>query len=1260
MSIAYLSRRSVLRSQIPLDRFVSARCSNPLWLFLFSCIVSVCTLEKTGAQDPPPIARWDFGAEETTSYRTVGEVQRDQPGPRPPRFPDLDPGNTAIRLEGRGARLEIADPGSHSPYDFAQGDSITLEAWVRITDLGDHEYHTVIGKGRTWQPGMSRDNHNWSMRIRRIDGKGHLDFLFATDPGQSDPTGPWHRWTSDAILSPDPQWHHVAIAYQFGNPESIRGWVDGKPVQGDWTMGGPTTLPPVVDDDAVWIGSSMNGSAGNSFIGLLDAIAIHRRLLTDQEIEDRYHVDDKIPTAVVRMPQIDAVPEGKITLQLIEAVGSHSRWPDAEEPLATPTLTTDRLPAFFLPRLPARFDAWGIRDAWKAPLLARLAADVELPAGPSAFLLRARGLSRLWVDGQLVAQCGPLTGSPSGEEPITPLPKAIAPGVRMPSYRQQEATGQLQRLEAGKVRVVLETMVGGKSFRPEPGELLVALQTAGSDAFQLLTPTEISIPLTDAGIEPLLASERSAWNSWDDDQRHTLSASQDHYWQQRHQSARQWLASRPSPIDPDQGDSQEIDRMIQHRIDALAVQQNESRSPPNPLASRAVSILQRHCVRCHGPQQVGGLDLQHRDGLLAGGDSGESAVDLEDRSSSPLLQRIAHTDPALRMPPTGSGLGEADRQVLQAWVAQGAPWTSEVVSPERLVATPLLDDAAFLRRATLDAIGLLPTEEELQQFLADPSDDKRFRAIDRLLADPRHADVWIPYWQDVLAENPTLINASLNSTGPFRWFLADALRDRKPIDRWVTELVMMRGNPHTGGSAGFGMAAENDAPMASKVQILAGAFLGMQMQCARCHDAPYHRTTQRDLFGLAAILDRKTSGVPASSRVPAAFFELPGRQPLIRATLRPDETVSPHWPLRQVTGLDDSPALDPLLTDPSDSRQRLALLLTSPENKRFAQVVANRVWRRLIGAGLMEPPDDWEGATPSHPELLQWLADRLVASGYQVEAIERLVMQSQFYQRTATDLPVPLDPLQRTFHAPQKRRMTAEQLVDSLHQATGKSIDSEELTFDPDGRRAADNRLSLGFPSRAWMMASLNNERDRPSLDLPRAGLVAEVMQAFGWEGARQMPRTDRPLDPDPLQPGILAQGHLVQHLTRATEGSPLAQMALDAPSPQALVDQLFRRCLTRSPSPDEAAPLVAALEEGFDNRTRAEELVQPAPIDELLPRVTWSNHLVPQATTIQMETQRRARRGPAADARLEPLWRERYEDVVWSLINASEFVWIP
>src|SRR5690606_33541868 len=125
-------------------------------------------------------------------------------------------------------------------------------------------------------------------------------------------------------------------------------------------------------------------------------------------------------------------------------------------------------------------------------------------------------------------------------------------------------------------------------------------------------------------------------------------------------------------------------------------------------------------------------------------------------------------------------------------------------------------------------------------------------------------------------------NASLNSTGPFRWFLLEALRDRKPLDRLVTELIMMRGSPHEGGSAGFGLAAENDAPMAAKAHILASAFLGIELQCARCHDSPYHSTTQRDLYSLAAMLERKAVTVPGSSNVPAEFFDQTDREPLIQ------------------------------------------------------------------------------------------------------------------------------------------------------------------------------------------------------------------------------------------------------------------------------------------------------------------------------------------------------------------------------------------
>src|SRR5690606_17755262 len=99
---------------------------------------------------------------------------------------------------------------------------------------------------------------------------------------------------------------------------------------------------------------------------------------------------------------------------------------------------------------------------------------------------------------------------------------------------------------------------------------------------------------------------------------------------------------------------------------------------------------------------------------------------------------------------------------------------------------------------------------------ADSSSGKREKLIDRLLADPRVADQWVSYWQDVLAENPTLISASLNSTGPFRWYIYESLRDNKPMDRFVTELILMRGSVHEGGSAGFSVAGENDSPFAAK------------------------------------------------------------------------------------------------------------------------------------------------------------------------------------------------------------------------------------------------------------------------------------------------------------------------------------------------------------------------------------------------------------------------------------------------------------
>ena len=168
------------------------------------------------------------------------------------------------------------------------------------------------------------------------------------------------------------------------------------------------------------------------------------------------------------------------------------------------------------------------------------------------------------------------------------------------------------------------------------------------------------------------------------------------------------------------------------------------------------------------------------------------------------------------------------------------------------------------------------------------------------------------------------------------------------------------------------------------------------------------------------------------------------------------------------------------------------------------------------------------------------------------------------------------------------------------------------------------------------------------------------MLQAFGWNGSRQKPVAERDVDPNVLQPGILANGTLSATLTRASDGSELAQRAVEAESPEALVDTLFLRILSRRPKPGERTEFSRALAEGFTTRLLPPDEIIAAPVLPELPLVTWFNHLQPEANTIQKEKERRVRRGPPPDPRLRSDWREIYEDFVWSLVNDREFVWVP
>ncbi len=574
-----------------------------------------------------------------------------------------------------------------------------------------------------------------------------------------------------------------------------------------------------------------------------------------------------------------------------------------------------------------------------------------------------------------------------------------------------------------------------------------------------------------------------------------------------------------------------------------------------------------------------------------------------------------------------------------------------------VITAPLLDDYAFLRRVTLDTIGTIPTPAQIESFLRDSSKDRRAKAITRLLAAPGWADHWVSYWQDVLAENPGILKPMLNNTGPFRWWLHEAFSDNLPMDRFATELIQMEGSVYHGGPAGFDMATDNDVPMAQKAQIIAQAFLGMQMQCARCHDAPYHDFKQKDLFSVAAMLKKEPQAVPLSSSIPTNANIVVGR--VVNVTLKPGSKVEPEWPFQAVMRDDLPPGV---LRRSADSREKLAALITDARNERFAKVLVNRVWKRYLGWGIVEPVDDWETAKPSHPELLDWLARELITHDYDLKHIAALILNSHTYQRAVRpDGSLDRKAEERLFASPARRRLTAEQVVDSLFAAAGKPFDSEEMNMDVDGRRPVKDFNNLGQPGHAWEFASLSNERDRPALAMPKAQQIADTLTTFGWRESRQSPLTARDHSANVLQPAALANGLLGNgRITRLSDDHAVTALALvKRPLPE-LVRAVFLRVLSRPPTDAEAKLFATHLEKGY--ATRLVEASASNGFKHVKARraVSWSNHLNPEATTIKQELEREARLGDPPAERLRPDWRERMEDMLWALINSPEFVFLP
>jgi hypothetical protein len=1100
---------------------------------LISCCYVLISASLLQASDE---LRWSFDSLPKGSL--VGDAKIELVGPTGEFFRGLPETNVALQLDGKGDYARVPDDGAHGSLDFQQGEPITIEAWVRLDQIQPGQNVYIVGKGRTHRDGP-KNNQNYALRLRGVGRDGRISFLFRS-AGDSETEPDWHRWTSERGFRADGDWHHVAITYQFGTPQSIRGYVDGNPVKGTWDMGGATTRPPVIDDDELWIGSSMGGSAGNSFRGAIDEVVIRRDITPAAEYEHRRVVIPHPP----REP-IGGLLPNVVNVALYENVGGMSRWNSG---LPDPFVRYEQS-AFGFTRIPIAFGEGGVRRDWKGPVLVVAMADIPIPDGEGEWMLRAGGLSRLWVNDTLIADTPAHLGNSSGHGAVTRY-EQDDPWLRPPRAGHFEEIVTYKHERSGVARITLQTLVGEKGLRHEIGEVLVAFRPDRNKSWQLVSLEE-PIEINDLDWARYARSLQPTIQSIDDRLRRDAASTEDTYWQSRHAKAKDHIASLP------------------------------------PVATGKEIAL-----------------------------SGESVIDnLIDRRIKDLQANGETTEPT--------------------------------------------NDQHFLRRLYLDTVGVIPTTEELAAFESLPGDqlERRNTVIDLVLRDKRWADHWTSYWMDVLAENPNVLKPTLNNSGPFRWYLYDMMRDNTPVDRWVTGLLRMNGSLLGGGPAGFSMAAENDVPMAAKAHIATSAFLAANMKCARCHDAPYHDWTQKDLFSIAAMLGRKPLTIPPTSSVPQEFFAGEDKgESLITLSLKPGDKVDGKWPLSAYT---TETHVDPTLVGgKGDSRDHLAYQITRPENQQFARTIANRIWKRFMGEGIVEPVDDWEGAAPSHPALLDHLARELTSHNYDTKHLARLILRSKAYQRRSIDQSITRDETLRTFAAPLQRRMSAEQLVDSLHQVIGRVMDSDELTFDPEARMKPTAHNNLGLPTRAWQFTSLSNERDRPALSLPKAAAITECMEAFGWTGSRQEPVNHRQVDPNVIQPGMLAGGLLSVQLTRLTDEDELTSVAIRADSVDELVEQLFARFLTRSPTDQERRRFVQLLREGFSERRVKHVSIPDTPIRE--PVVSWANHLHPEATEIRLRQSNQLRQGPTPSRRLESAWRERFEDAAWALMNTPEFLFVP
>ncbi|MFM8358483.1 MAG: DUF1549 and DUF1553 domain-containing protein [Verrucomicrobiota bacterium] len=454
--------------------------------------------------------------------------------------------------------------------------------------------------------------------------------------------------------------------------------------------------------------------------------------------------------------------------------------------------------------------------------------------------------------------------------------------------------------------------------------------------------------------------------------------------------------------------------------------------------------------------------------------------------------------------------------------------------------SPRADDSTFLRRATLDTIGMLPSVPEVRAFPgshaapagADAGATSRARRdawIDRPLARPEFVDYWTYKWSDLLLVNSRLLTPK--AARAYHAWIRGHVERNTPWDAMVRELVTARGSNLENGAVNFYLLHDDPRAMAETVTQ---AFLGMSVGCARCHNHPSEKWTHDDYFALAGMF----------ARVRLKNGPLDGERILVCATA--GEVNQPRTGRPQPPRPLEGPAIDP--ADPADRRVRLAEWLTSPGNPGFARAIVNRVWANFFSVGLVEKVDDLRASNPaSHEALLQAAADFLVRSGYDLKALVREILRSETYQRSSEPVPGNADDTRFLSHY-LPRRLMAEVILDAYSQVTGMPTLFQRATGNGD-----TFRQEYPFGTRA--------------LQLPDSQVASYFLKSFGKPDRVQTCECERTGEPSVAQVLHLANGAtLAEKIRNCITREPPAPV----PGAEAFIEEIYLRALGRPPSTEE------------------------------------------------------------------------------------------